>query len=183
MPSYTITRTLHSPEINRSLSICKSIKMPKEDIRLQFPGHTCINITLNKNATLFPVCTIHFQVWKDAFESHSNYFVPKKVGESTCKSRTGSLLQKRGLTRALETTAHILPFSLKALHSTTWVMTVMWAQSRYYIRSLYVGSWKLSDSRQLPWLPGLNRFPDQAESCKENEIQWLAVVQGDVSGI
>lgn len=166
MPSYTTTRTA----INWSLSICKGVQMPKEGIRLQFSVCTVWEETLNRNAALFPVCTIPFQVWRDAFGSYSNHFEPKKVGESTSKCRTGSLLQKQRIDQGQGFRNHCSHSAL-LLHSTTWVMTVMWASSWYYISSLYVGSRKLSDSRQLPWLPGLNRFPDQAESCKENEIQ------------
>lgn len=176
MPSYTIIRKLHPPEINRSLSICKDIKMPGEDIRLQVPVCTCINRDTKQKCSLvscsqsmpcpFRCARMHLRAIATTLCPRSLVKVPVKAGQ-------GVYCRSRGLTRArvLEITARILPFSLKALHHSTWVMTVMWAESRYYISSLCVGSWKLSDSRQLPWLLGLNRFPDQAESYKENEIQ------------
>lgn len=172
----TITRKLHPPEINRSLSICKDIKMPREDIRLQFPVRTCIDRDTKQKCNLVSCSQsvpYPFRCERMHLRATATTLCPRSLVKVPVKAGQGVYCRSRGLTRvrALEITAHILPLSLKALYHTTWVMMVMWAESRYYISSLYVGSWKLSDSRQLPWLLGLNRFPDQAESCKENEIQ------------
>lgn len=61
MPSFTITKKLHPPEIKKNflnkghLSICKYIKMPR-DVRLQFSVHTGISRDTKQQCNLL-CCT------------------------------------------------------------------------------------------------------------------------------